>query len=115
MFKQTLLPLALTGLLISGPALAHAKLEHTSPAKDSTVMAPKTLGMTFGDPVTLTSLKLSHDGKTVPLDVKAKTATSFSVPVPMLAPGLYSVRWSAVSEEDGHAMTGAFAFRVKAK
>ena len=113
MFKRLFAPLAVACLFLSGQALAHARLEATSPAKDSTVVAPKTVSLTFDDPVMLTSVKLTHDGKEMSVDVgKPKPGTTVSAALPALAPGVYTVRWGAIAEEDGHAMTGSFGFTV---
>jgi methionine-rich copper-binding protein CopC len=42
-------------------------------------------------------------------DSKAIAAT----PAKPLAPGLYTVSWTAASTEDGHPMSGKFSFTVK--
>jgi len=113
MLKRFVAPLTIACLFLSGQALAHAHLEATSPAKDSTVAAPKTVSLTFDDPVMLTSVKLTHDGKEMPVDVgKPKPGTTVSADLPALAPGVYTVRWGAIAEEDGHALTGSFGFTV---
>ena len=116
MTKRFFAPLAIACLLISSQAFAHARLEATSPTKGSTVAAPKTLSLTFDDPVMLTSVKLTHDGKEMSIDVgKPKPGTTVSADLPALAQGVYTVRWGAIAEEDGHAMTGSFGFTVSDK
>ena len=74
----------------------------------------KSLDMGFDDPVVLTSLKLTSDGKDIPIGFKRSgdVAKSFSVPLPALQPGKYEVKWGIISEEDGHPKTGSFAFTV---
>ena len=116
MFKRLFAPLVMAGLIMSGQALAHAKLEKTEPADGSTVSSPKTVMLTFGDPVVITALKVTHDGKTMELKSGGNTPSStITAPLATMTPGQYSVFWSAVSEEDGHAMKGTFSFTVTGK
>lgn len=119
MTKKTLIRGAVTGalMLAAGTAFAHAHLEHTSPADGAKMDAsPKAVEMEFGDPVVLTQLEVKHGDMMMPMDFKpsSNAKTTFSVALPSLEAGSYSVSWSALSEEDGHAMKGHFSFTVAA-
>jgi methionine-rich copper-binding protein CopC len=115
MLKQALLAVALCGSMLSGPCMAHAKLQSSSPAKDAHLAeAPKTLTLTFDEAAQVAVLKLVGGGKELPItvDKRAKAGTSFSFPLPTLAPGSYTVQWSAVAADDGHVTKGSFAFSI---
>ena len=99
-------------------ANAHAQLVKSEPAKDASVGAPATILLHFDDPLEMkfSSFKLTDiDGKAIAIkamaapDPKSLGAT----PVAPLAPGLYTVSWTAASTEDGHKMTGTYSFTVK--
>ena len=102
-------------------AAAHAALESSDPAADSSVpVSPRQIVLTFSE---APDAKLSLDrvldarGATVP-GVSAPEAvpgepTSLRVtPSKPLADGVYTVNWRAVSSVDGHVESGAFAFGV---
>lgn len=102
-------------LLDTGPALAHAHLRGSNPANHSTLsQAPDHLRLQFNEPVRLTALSLEAGGgapsKLGPLPTVA--AAEFSIPLPALAPGGYTVRWRAASD-DGHIMSDSLSFTVR--
>lgn len=108
---------ALAALLLlgSGPAWSHAHLQASSPADHSTLaQAPDHLALRFNEPVHLTALGLQAGGaaagKLGPLP--AAVAREFSVPLPALAPGTYTVSWRAASD-DGHIMSGTLTFTLR--
>jgi methionine-rich copper-binding protein CopC len=116
MLKQAILAAALSGAMLAGPCMAHAKLQSSSPAKDAQLTeAPKTLTLTFNEAAQVAVLKLVGGGKEIPIavDKNAKASPSFTFPLPALAPGSYTVQWTAVAADDGHVTKGSFAFSIK--
>jgi copper resistance protein C len=117
MLKQATLAVALAGALLAGPCMAHAHLQSSSPANDAHLTAaPKTLTLTFNEPAQLAVLKLISGGKEIPIavDKKAPAGASYTFPLPALAPGTYTVQWTAVAAGDGHVTKGNFAFSIAA-
>jgi copper resistance protein C len=115
MLKQAILAVALSGSMLAGPCMAHAKLQSSSPAKDAHLTeAPKTLTLTFNEAAQVGVLKVVGGGKEMPItvDKNAKAGTSFSFPLPALTPGSYTVQWTAVAADDGHVTKGSFAFSI---
>jgi len=102
---------ALAGLIFVAPAWAHSVLKSSAPANGATVTDPKTVELTFSDAVRLVTLKLSAKDNEIalPVDKSAAAAKSFSLPLPVLEPAKYEVKWTA-SAQDGHVMTGSFSF-----
>jgi copper resistance protein C len=114
MFKTVLLALAVCGI-VTGPCMAHAKLQSSTPADNAHLtQAPKTLTLNFNEAAQLAMLKLVRDGKeiSVPLDQSAKAGKTFTVTLPALMPGSYTVQWAAVAADDGHVTKGSFAFLI---
>ena len=112
--------LGLSAILTFGAtqAMAHAKLVTAVPAVKSSGAAPAAIVLHFDDDLEMkfSSFKVTDiDGKVVAIkaspapDSKSLAAT----PVAPLAPGLYTVSWTAASTEDGHKMTGKYSFTVK--
>lgn len=104
-------------VLAASPAMAHARLVGATPAPDSTVVAPRSLSLTFsermvpafsgfdlvnaaGDTVAAQA-QVSEDGKTI----------TGSLARPLLA-GTYRVNWR-IASGDGHRMTGTYSFSVQ--
>ncbi len=117
MLKNSLLAFALCGMVAAGPCMAHAKLQSSSPAADAHLTAaPKTLTLNFSEAAKLAMLKLVRDGKeiAVPLDKSAKASQTFTLTLPVLSPGNYTVQWSAVAADDGHVTKGSFVFSITA-
>jgi len=115
MFKQ--LWLAAIAALTVAPlaALAHAKLLSTSPAAGSQLgAAPKALTLKFDEAVQLAVLKVSSEGKDVPLTLDRAAAASpqVTIALPPLAVGTYRVQWSALTADDGHVVKGSFSFSI---
>jgi len=103
-------------VLSSGPVLGNAKLLSSSPSNGARFMfAPKTLTLRFNEPVQLAELKVTGSQKDVPIAVNraAKAAAEMKVPLPLLTPGRYTVKWSATAN-DGHAVKGTLSFSVRA-
>ncbi len=103
------------GGLLPLAALAHAKLLSTAPATgEQLAAAPKQLTLQFNEAVQIGVLKLSADGKDIPieLDRGAAAAPTVTVALPALAPATYRVQWSALTVDDGHVVKGTFSFVV---
>jgi len=114
MFKHASLVIALGAALAAGPCLAHAKLESSSPAdKGQLTQAPKSLTLNFSEVAQLAMLKLVKAGKEIPIsiDKTAKASQTYTLPLPGLAPGDYTVQWTAIAG-DGHVSKGSFAFSI---
>jgi copper resistance protein C len=117
MLKHSLLAFALCSVFAAGTCMAHAKLQSSSPANNAHLTeAPKTLTLQFSEAAQLAVLKLVRDGKEVPvpLDKSAKAGQSFTLTLPALSPGNYTVQWSAVAADDGHVTKGSFVFSIGA-
>jgi copper resistance protein C len=99
-----------------GQALAHAQLMHAEPAANASVSAPKTIVLHFNEALEakVSSVKLTDiDGKNVAITAAAAPDSKSLAATPAaLAPGLYTVNWTAVGD-DGHPMKGTYSFTVK--
>jgi methionine-rich copper-binding protein CopC len=110
--------------LLSGLALvafgvtadAHAHLQKSSPADNSTITAsPANLVLNFSEAARLTALSIQK-GEEPKQDLKPLPTTAaqqVSIPLPPLTPGTYSVSWRVVSD-DGHIVGGALHFTLTA-
>jgi len=112
--RKAILALAVA---FGGVAMAHTKIQGSSPADGSTVAnVPKEFTLTFAEAVQLTTLTVQKDGgearKITPLP-KA-TAAQLKVPAPPLENGHYTVTWRVLGK-DGHVMTGKIGFTVGSK
>ena len=111
----------IAGLLASfaaTSALAHAKLVKANPAPNATVAPPRMVRLEFSEALArkFSSFRVADTGgKAVALmatqnqDAKVLEAT----PSVVLAPGVYTVSWTAVATDDGHKTTGSYRFTVK--
>jgi hypothetical protein len=104
-------------MLAATQAEAHADLVSAQPAKNSTVAAPATIVLHFGEALEMkvSAFKLTDiDGK--PVAIKAAAAPDAkslaAAPAVPLTPGLYTVSWTSMGD-DAHKMTGTFSFTVK--
>jgi len=115
MVRRMLAGLAAAALVLPFPAFAHAKLLSSSPGADTRLeSAPRSLTLKFNENVQLAVLKLTADGKPIPVtfDRGAAAAPQVSVALPALVAGTYQVQWSALSTDDGHIVRGAFSFVI---
>ncbi|MGA2397645.1 MAG: copper resistance CopC family protein [Steroidobacteraceae bacterium] len=115
MMKTTWLACIAAAGLLPLAALAHAKLLSTAPATgEQLAAAPKALTLRFNEAVQIGVLKVSADGKDVPIELDRGAAASPTVTValPVLAPATYRVQWSALTVDDGHVVKGTFSFVV---
>jgi len=104
--------------LAATQAFAHAQLEKATPPVGGTVAAPKEIRLEFSEGVEpkFTGLTLtSASGAAVPVGAaRTETGNAAVLIVPIgkpLAPGVYTVRWHAVSV-DTHHTQGDFQFTV---
>lgn len=101
------------------PAGAHAELVAAEPAAGAALSAsPAEIRLTFNEPVTPDSqIVLYGEGfQPIPgLAAQLEPANPAEVyaAVPELAPGGYTVQWTAVSA-DGHEISGSYSFSVGA-
>ena len=109
----------LSGLVlvaIGATAHAHAHLQKSSPADNSTITtSPPNLVLNFSEAARLTALSIQK-GEEPKQDLKPLPTTAaqqVSIPLPPLTPGTYSVSWRVVSD-DGHVMGGALHFTLTA-
>jgi methionine-rich copper-binding protein CopC len=99
-------------------ALAHAHLDHASPAADSTVaQAPKEISLWFTEalePKFSTIEVRDSEGTAVqagPAMLARDNTAQLSVPLKPLKPGTYKVIWRVLSV-DTHRTQGNFTFHV---
>jgi methionine-rich copper-binding protein CopC len=104
--------------MISGPAFAHAFLDHASPPVGSEVSgSPAAVDLTYTEPVEpLFSTIQVTDAGGARVDQGAPAAKDggriLSVALKPLAPGVYAVEWH-VTSVDTHKTEGHFSFTVK--
>jgi methionine-rich copper-binding protein CopC len=105
-------------LVSASQASAHASLVKSDPAANATVVAPKSVTLTFDEEVTpaFSGFDVMMGGSmkmpvktTVSKDKKTITGV-FSGPV---MAGAYKISWHAAAADDGHKSTGVLAFSVK--
>ena len=102
----------------TGSALAHAYPKTSDPAPNARLDgAPAHMGITYDssiDPRGSSMVLMDSTGSVVPTtpdQVDGNTRTSIS-PATDLAPGPYTVAWTSLSSEDGHAAQGFYTFVV---
>ena len=104
-------------LLAPTVLFAHAKLSEASPANGAVVNeSPEALTLTFNEDVQLLKLALADtDSKLVTTEFKPSSASqlSFSIALPELAKGAYTVNWTIMGD-DGHKVEGNYTFSVDA-
>lgn len=102
----------------AGQAYAHARLRTATPAVESTVAPPQEVAISFTEGIEprFSTIEVKdaagkrvdkQDAHTAPSDNKL-----FSVGLPQLAPGPYTVVWR-VTAVDTHKTEGTFKFTVK--
>ncbi|MBA4228842.1 MAG: hypothetical protein C0456_19775 [Hyphomonas sp.] len=102
--------------MLAAPALAHTSVE-TANIQDAAVLEtlPDAFSFSFGQPVGLIAFSIrTETGEIIdtPFQPPRAPAKSFSVPLPDLAPGRYTLEWRTLSK-DGHPMDGKSAFELK--
>jgi methionine-rich copper-binding protein CopC len=113
--KRGMFVTALLAALLPGLAAAHARLQQVSPADGSVVQsAPRQLMLTFSEPAHLTRLSIQRQGEAQArrLSLPAAVSKDFTVALPSLGPGAYTVTYHVVSADDGHITSGTVRFRI---
>ena len=114
----TLLSVPAILLLGLAAANAHAQLVHAMPAANESVGSPQKIELHFSEAIEprLSGVKVTNKAgaevglKTVATaDAKGLVAS----PAAPMAPGVYTISWTAVSPSDAHKMTGNYTFTVK--
>ncbi len=112
-----LLPIGMSLALISAPAvLAHADLEHSVPAADSTVEgSPPIVELVFTKPLLANSSidLVGPAGSVAKAGPVPGTPQTMRLVAPVLEPGEYRVQWAAATD-DGHIERGVVSFTVVA-
>jgi methionine-rich copper-binding protein CopC len=110
---------ALLCLVSFGTAGAHATLVRSNPPANSELASsPAEIRLWFSEgvePKFSTFTLLDTNGQTVNTptsQVDPADNTQLFMRPPALPNGLYTVVWHTVSAEDGHAVTGSFAFSI---
>lgn len=116
MKRLALAALALTAAFAAVPvAMAHTAVRETSIAdRANLATAPANFTVSFTAATGIAVVKLTNAaGIAVPLTYTPprEMATSFTIPLPALAPGGYTLSWRAIAN-DGHAMPGQVRFHV---
>jgi methionine-rich copper-binding protein CopC len=116
--KLTRVAACMLMILPAWPAQAHVHLRESTPANGSTLQAaPPRLQLVFSEAARLTALSIRAKGegaahKLAPLP--AQTAASFTIDLPPLAPGSYTIEWRALSD-DHHIASGTVSFAVQTR
>lgn len=106
--------------LLSAPlaALAHAHLEQSEPANNSTLpTAPAHFTLSFSESAHLTALSVQKDGDPAPQKIAGlpkEASDHFIIPAPQLTAGTYTLRFRNVAADDNHVTSGAIRFTVAA-
>ena len=115
--KRLLLALVAIFLpLVAAPlALAHTAVRETSITDNATLSAaPENFTVTFSAATGLANVTLTNAaGQELALAYTPPhaMATSFTIPLPTLTPGAYTLSWRTMAH-DGHVMPGAVRFTV---
>jgi methionine-rich copper-binding protein CopC len=115
--KPLLLALVAISLPIAAasPARAHTAVLETSIAENATLSAPPSnFTVTFSASTGLANVTLTDaSGRDIALAYTPPRAmaTTFTIPLPTLAPGAYTISWRTMAH-DGHVMPGAVHFTV---
>lgn len=112
---------ALALLLVGAPVAAHADLEGSEPAEGDTVAgAPAEVSGAFTEPLDPAASRLvlvDEAGERLAeggVDPDDASATTMRLEPPALAPGVYEVRWTARTPDDGFVARGRWSFTVTA-
>ena len=106
-------PLALFLVAAAAPAWAHAKLQSSDPAANSSVKSPSLIRLVFSESLepAFSGASLSDTtGKTIPVSAAVGASAITLMPL-SLKPGVYKVSWHSVGH-DTHRVAGSFTFKV---
>lgn len=110
----------MSAVLLGASALvqAHAHLEKTEPAANSTVQtAPKTVQLFFNEALDLAVTKLEIKGPSDKVKLTGTHAMGKSIMANVegsMTDGVYTVLWTTAGD-DGHPQKGEFKFTLKSK
>jgi methionine-rich copper-binding protein CopC len=105
------------GLAVASPASAHTHLVGSTPAANATVKAAQTITLTFNEQLVPAfsrfELSMPAHGMAIPVATTVSRGGKQIVGTlrSPLGKGAYQVDWTAAGD-DGHRMTGHFAFTV---
>ncbi len=117
MRKTALLLALLAVVLLGGRALAHSELVAAEPAPGAQLAeSPAEIRLTFSEPVAASSqiVVMGENFQQVEGLVPQFNPEQPQVvytPLPPLAEGVYTVQWTAASD-DGHEISGSYSFSV---
>lgn len=107
-----------TLVVLSGtavPAFAHTSIVSSNIEEGSQIeVAPASFDFSFGADIGLARLELetlNGDPVEIAFERPRKMGKSFSVPLPVLEPGTYVLKWRAAAK-DGHVMKGEVEFTI---
>jgi copper transport protein len=115
--KRALLVAVFLALTLPATALAHATLEHTSPAFEQRLQtSPRTVQLRFDQYIKALprSLQLFSTRGAIPVARIRSDGLTLEASLPHLRRGGYTVRWHAMSG-DGHVVSGVFTFGLRAR
>lgn len=104
-------------LLAAGVVSAHASLVASDPPDGGSVMTPATLGATFDEELDAGRSRIvvrDEAGEEVARGGVGADPLQMSVSLPMLPPGSYVARWTAVTPDDQGVTRGTIEFTVEA-
>lgn len=99
---------------VANIALAHNTLKATSPTADAELLqAPTAIDLAFSDDTYLEALELLKGDTKIDIgfEADATRSSAFTITLPQLAPGNYTVNWMVVGD-DTHEIKGSFSFVV---
>lgn len=104
-------------LILSAPvALGHAELTSANPGPSDKVLAPAQIVARFSQDLDLsrTSLEVrdAGGGRVAQGGKVGDGPREVRLPLPTLQPGVYEVRWTSFSAEDGELARGSYSFTV---
>ncbi len=112
---------ALALVLVGAPVAAHAELEGSEPAEGDTVAGtPAEVSGAFTEPFDPAASRLvlvDEAGERLAeggVDTTDGLGTTMRLEPPALAPGVYEVRWTARTPDDGFVARGRWSFTVTA-
>ena len=95
-------------------AQAHAHLKASNPKEGAVVTEmPASISLTFSEAARITSVSIQKAQEPKQkLVAPTSTGEQFSVEVPKLAAGSYTLSWRVASTDDNHIMSGELHFKV---
>jgi copper transport protein len=101
------------------PASAHAELVSASPAPGASVTQAPAVVVRFSEALnpslsTITVTGTAGDATSGPTAVLPGNGRVMRRPLALLRPGRYVVRWTSVSSDDGHTLSGSYGFAIAA-